>query len=81
MYLYIQESKKCINNLIEVIYGRNHKFVPKCNVRCSVIFSEKNSAIHMNASATLSNGRTVKENGDGMMCINFLGVSVYKHRV
>jgi hypothetical protein len=27
----------------------------------------------MNASATISNGRTVEENGSGMVCIHFFG--------
>jgi hypothetical protein len=30
-------------------------------------------ASHMNATATLSKGRTAKENGDGMVCKHFLG--------
>jgi hypothetical protein len=37
----------------------------------------KDSAGHMNATATLSNGTTVEENGAEMMCIHFLlGLSV-----
>jgi hypothetical protein len=39
-----------------------------CTV-CGVIFSQKDSASHMNASATLPNGRRIKENGGGTVVV------------
>jgi hypothetical protein len=33
----------------------------------------------MNARATLLNGRTVKENGGGMVCVHFWGTSVFQY--
>jgi hypothetical protein len=33
----------------------------------------KDGASHMNARATLSNGRTLKENGGGTVCTHFFG--------
>jgi hypothetical protein len=47
---------------------------------CSVIFSE-NGASHMNARATLLNGRSVKENGGRMVIYIFFGPSVFQSYV
>jgi hypothetical protein len=47
---------------------------------CSVIILLKDGASYMNARNTLSNCRTVKENGGGMVCIySFWSLTFYEN--
>jgi hypothetical protein len=39
-------------------------------MQCDIL--SKDGASHMHARATLSNGRKVKENGGGRVCIHFM---------
>jgi hypothetical protein len=49
---------------------------PRRNAGLCCDIPSRDGASHVNARATLSNGRTIKENGGGKVHINFLGPSI-----
>jgi hypothetical protein len=63
--------KKCIRNLIQVIYCHFQSWTEMLCTVCSVIFKEMVLVTwtNMNSNATLSNCRPVKQNGGGTVAV------------
>jgi hypothetical protein len=71
--IYLFLSHECQNHLFEC--QENQRKWQQNGVYCDVL--SKDGASHMNARATSSNDRTVKENGGGAVVYIILCPSIY----